>query len=340
MRQTLTHVILSAVCAALLTEAAGAAPLVSGTVTARNGTPLADVQVQVEISTAHTATPSDAQGRFQFDAATLFSPKELRSAGGLILKFSKSGFQPVNHMVPLAQGQVTSSIKVLLDPTGGSAALGPAEKKTLDQYAGAPGSTPLFLIPYSFSGLQTAEPKNLNEILRANLERVINTHVQSSRVAGSRTISMKLLPIEQGSDIDRMRTYGIYLNALGMITGYGVVETATGGSRSLGVTSTFLVVPEAEEVGAPILYVDDDVPADAVASPRLYKSLSKLWGRSAMLALGVKEFRQAVAGHDKTALSRIRGYLQEERAGIGPGDEALLSQLNILITAVDKELAR
>jgi hypothetical protein len=82
------------------------------------------------------------------------------------------------------------------------------------------------------------------------------------------------------------------------------------------------------------------MPAESVSSPRLYKHLSKLWGRSAVLALGVSELGKAKKNGDKEALQRIRSYLQAERAGAGPGDEALVTELNGLIAAVDKELAK
>jgi len=330
----------AAACACLAAGAASAGPLVSGKVSTRNGTPLPDVQVQVEIRTVRTAGQTDGQGNFQFDAAALFSAAELRDAAGLMLIFSKPGFESANKMVRLGTGQAPGPVVMQLDPTGGSAALAPAEKQTLDKYAAAPGSAPLFLIPYVLSGVPSADPKRVNETLRANLERVIVTHLQASTVGAAPPVSLKLLPIGQAADIDRMRAYGDYLKALGMITGYGAVEAAAGGASTLEVSSTFLVVPRADSVGAPVLYVDDNMPADSVASPRLYKHLSKLWGRSTVLALGVSEFGKAKASGDKEALKRIRKYLQAERAGAGPGDEALVTQLNGLIAAVDKELAR
>ena len=86
--------------------------------------------------------------------------------------------------------------------------------------------------------------------------------------------------------------------------------------------------------------MDDTVPPDRVASPRLYKYLSKAWGRSTVLAIGVSEYRQALAAHDKATLKRISQYLRSERKDAGPGDELLVSELNILIGAVDKELAK
>ena len=39
-------------------------------------------------------------------------------------------------------------------------------------------------------------------------------------------------------------------------------------------------------------------------------------------------------------LKRIGKYLKAERAGTGPGDEAIVSQLNVLIEAVNKELGK
>lgn len=319
----------------LFASGALAAPLVSGTVAARTGAPLADVQVQVEIRSVKTAGSTDLNGHFQFDAAKLFSPGELRDALGLMLMFSKPGFQPVNRLVHPRAGEV---VNVQLDPTGSGAGLAPADKEELDNYRATPGSAPLFLIPYSFAGIPSA--REVNDGLRANLERVIVTHLQGSGLGGSAMVALKLLPPSPGSDIDRMRAVGSYLDALGMITGMGEAEAGTGGSRTLRVSSTFLVVPRVEAVVAPVLYVDDDMPADSVTSPLLYTHLSKLWGRSTVLALGVSEFGKARAANDKKALTRIRTYLQAERAGAGPGDEALVSQLNTLITAVDKELAK
>lgn len=326
-----------ALAALTIASSAAAAPVVTGTIAARNGTPLADVQVQVEIRRVQDAGSSDAQGGFKFDAGALFSKSELRDGGALMLRFSKPGFSPANKLVRIAD-QPSITIKVQLDASGGSAALAPAEKQTLDKYAAAPGGAPLFLIPYSLSGV-AADAKNVNETLRANLERVIVTHLQASAVGSASAVSLKLLPIEQVSDIERLRSYGSYLNALGMITGYGAVEGESG-ARSLDVSSTFLVVPQAGASGAPILYVDDALPADSVASPRLYKHLSKLWGRSTVLALGVNQYRVALAASDKEALKRVRAYLQAERSGAGPGDEALVSQLSSLIQTIDRELAR
>jgi hypothetical protein len=336
----MNHFVFAAFCAWLLATEAAAAPLVTGTVTARNGTPLAEVTVQVELRTARTSTPTDAQGMFRFDAATLFPAADLRDASGLMLKFSKPGYQPANKLLRLVPGQAPAPVTIQLDAAGGSTALDAAEKQTLDKFAPAPGSTPLYLIPYALTGVTVPEPKSVNDALRANLERVIVTHVQASTVGGSPSLSLKLLPVERAGDVDRLRAYGTYLNALGVITGYGAVEPSAGGARSLVVSSTFLVVPQAEAVGAPVLYVDDDMPADSLASPRLYKRLSKLWGRSTVLALGISEFGKAKAARDKDALARIRKYLQAERAAAGPGDEALVSQLNALVEAVDKELAK
>ena len=328
------------VCASLCVGTARGAPLVSGTVTARNGTALTEVQVQVEIRDVKTISPTDAQGGFQFDAATLFSAGELRGAGGLMLKFSKPGYQSANKLLRLTPNQKPALVAIQLDPSTGSAALAPSDKQSLDKYAAAPGGTPLFLIPYALSGVNASDPMKVNEVLRANLERVIVTHLQASAAGGSAAISLKLLPMSDAGDIDRMRAYGAYLNALAIISGFGEVASTAGKKNTLAVSSTFLVVPQADLVAAPVLYVDDELPADQVSSPRLYQHLSKLWGRSAVLALGVSEFRKATASKDTDALKRIRKYLRSERAGTGPGDEALVSQLNILIEAVDKELGK
>jgi len=328
-----------AMCTLFLFNTVAAAPLVSGNVSTGNGIPLPDVRVQLEVrGVVRTAAYTDLRGGFQFDAAALSPAVELRDISGFMLLFSKPGFEPANKLVRI--NTTIGSVILKLDPSRGSATLPSAEKRKLDQYTAAPGSAPVFLIPYSITGVALTEPKKVNEMLRANLERVIVTHLQASQAGGSTSVSLKLLPVEPLSDIDRMRTYGSYLDALGIITGYGTVESAASGMLRVGFSSTFLVVPQTDDFRSPVLYVDDDVPLDSVTSPRLYKHLSKLWGRSTVLALGVREFGKAKASSDREAFTRIRKYLQAERSGAGPGDEALVSQLSALIVAVDRELAR
>ena len=108
--------------------------------------------------------------------------------------------------------------------------------------------------------------------------------------------------------------------------------------------SAFLVIPRSGPLSVPALYVDDSVPADSVDSPLLYRHLSELWGRSAVLALGVNELQSALRdpdpGRRREALKRIRGYLQAERSNAGPGNDALVSQLQGVIEVIDRELRR
>ena len=333
------HLICNAICASILAGTAAAAPLVSGTVTSPNGTPLADVQVEVESRTDQTVPQSDTQGYFQFDAAMLFAPGELRDAGALTLKFSKPGFNPAAKRVSIAEGSSPSPVKITLEPIGGSGAIPSTEKEALNKYVAGPGKTPLFLFPYKLRGFEAAELKVFNDNLLYNLDRVIKTYLQASGVSRSHAVSLMLLPIEQANNID-LHTYGTYLNALAMITGRGGMESAIDGSRSLEVTSTFQVVPQAETVGAPRLDVDDTVPPDRVASPRLSEHLKQSWGRYTVLAIGLSEYRQAVTDHDKESLKRIRQYLRSERKDAGRRDKVLVSELNILIGAVEKELAK
>ena len=100
MREALSRLSWTVACACLTVGAAGAAPLVTGKVSARNGTPLSGVQVQVEIRTVRTAGRTDDQGSFQFDVAGLFSTAELRDAAGLMLIFTKPGFESHQGVTP------------------------------------------------------------------------------------------------------------------------------------------------------------------------------------------------------------------------------------------------
>jgi len=329
--------------ALLAAAAARAEPTLAGTVTLRDGSPLAGVQVLLELRSRKPAARTDAQGRFAFDAATLFPAAELNAAPALTLVFTLPAHHEQVRVLRRVPGRAPAPVQVQLSPTGGAAALSAAERELLDRHVATPGSLPLYLVPYRLGGVTGADPQRVNQALRANLERVIVSHVQAAAPGRSTPVSLKLLPLAadaDSADIDRLRTYGTHLKALGMISGFGEVEATGGGERQLDVSSTFLVVPRAQDLAAPVLYVDDSMPADRVASPLLYRHLSKLWGRSTVLALALADFAQAKERADKPALQRIRDTLQAERADAGPGNELLLAQLEDLIVRVDAELAR
>lgn len=333
-------------CAASLVPTAATAQTISGKVTAgNNGAPLAGVGIKVEIRTLADAATTDGEGRFAIDLASLFSAAEIRDADGeFMLKFAKANFEPMNRLVRVAPGASAASVAVRLDAKRGSTHLDAKERQALDPYAAAPGSTPLFLLPYSLSGVPPDKLTHLNERLRWNLERLIVSHVQAAVSGEAGAVSLTLLPALRVNDTNHVRAYGSYLRALGVITGQGAVESQSGGGPALEVSSAFLVIPRSPAISVPALYVDDSVPADRVDSPRLYRHLSELWGRSAVLALGVKELSAALQDRDpasrRESLKRIRGYLQAERSNAGPGNDALVSQLQSVIAVIDGELRR
>lgn len=229
----------------------------------------------------------------------------------------------------------------MLSPKSDRTILDAVEQEKLRKALGTGARGPLFLVPYELpvtaAGLA---PETANERLRANLERVIVTYVQSTaRINTGGVISLTLLPIDVGKEVGRLQTYGTQLNALAIITGYGNLEGERGQEQML-VSSTYVVVPQVSSLDSPIFYVDDALPAGQLASPRLWEHLSKLWGRSTVLALGMREFRDAQASNNRDKLRQIRTYLQAERASAGPGNEQLLVQLNALLALVDKELVK
>jgi hypothetical protein len=221
----------------------------------------------------------------------------------------------------------------------GEAVLEPAERERLDRLVRGGARGPLFLVPYDLP----SEAANLGasastERLRANLERAIVTHVQSNPlISTGGAIGLSLLPLNAVKDVARLKSYGTHLKALAVITGFGALED-TGGRKQIVMSSTYVVVPTVAPLDSFVIYVDDTLPADQLASPRLQERLSKLWGRTTVLALGIHEFRDAKAGGDQTRLRRVRDYLRAERAGAGPGNDQFLAQLNRLIALLDQEI--
>lgn len=307
---------------------------------------LRDVQIQVEVGGVRKSVAlTDPQGRFIVNIGELFGEKEAKRAEAALLIFSKSGFLEVRRLLPLRSEQ-NPALEIGLTASGGITTLDPTEKEKLKRYVSPTGTGPLFLIPYDLSEVQVGvSPERMNERLRKNLERVIVTHVQAGPgMKATGLLSVILLPVSSSTDIQGLRAIGKYLKALGMITGYGSIEPG-GTAKKVLVSSTYIIIPHIEQMGGSVLYVDDAFPSELIASPRLWEELSKIWGRSTVLALAMREFnefKQVEINRDRDLkkLKELRSYLQAERANAGPGNEQLLIQLNAFLHIIDEELAK
>lgn len=327
---------LLALVAALGTSAFAQTDFFGRVVSGADGAPVAAVKVAAELRGVNRdAGTTDAEGRFRIDPSSLFGVQR-RIGEPFMLFFSKSGFLTVSRQLQI--GATPTEIRATLTPES-EAVLEPAERERLDRLVRGGARGPLFLVPYDLP----AEAANLSaaastERLRANLERAIVTHVQSnSLISTGGAVGLSLLPLDAVKDVARLKSYGAHLKALAVITGFGALEDS-GGRKQIVMSSTYVVVPTIASIDSFVIYVDDTLPADQLASPRLQERLSKLWGRTTVLALGMNEFRDARAAGDQARLRRVREYLRAERAGAGPGNDQFVTQLNRLIALLDREI--
>jgi hypothetical protein len=326
-----------AIVAVSFTRAAAQSPFSGRVISSADGAPLAGVELRAEYrGLQRAAATSDQEGRFRIDAVAVFATR-VKPGEPVMLSVAKPGFVGASKLVRIGD---TTEIRIEL-AAASDTALDLAERAKLEALLRAGARGALFLVPYQLpAGAGGLASDQLSERLRANLERAIVTHVQSSGLisTGGR-MALVMLPIEPGKDAARLKMYGAQLSALAVISGFGALEEV-GGRSQVVMSSTYVVVPQVPSLDSPIIYVDDVLPPEQLGSPRLWERLSKLWGRSTVVALGMREFREAQASGDRERLQKIRAYLVGERASAGPGNEQFLVQLNALIALVDKELAR
>lgn len=330
---------LIACAVAALAALPAAAQTVRGVVRAE-GKPLADVQVRVELDgRSRTAAAADAQGRYAIDLAALFGAPA-RPAGDLALRFDKPGFKPLARVLRVAEA-AARPLEVALLPESGKSTLAPEEEKKLEPLVTRVGTGPLVLVPYDLpADAFDTTAERLNERLRANLERLILTHVQAAlHGVDTSGLALKLLPVAGARDAAQLRAYGQFVNALAVVSGSG--DKAPDGADVL-VSSSYVIIPRTDAFQPPLVFVDDRVRANLLTSPELHRHLSKLWGRITVLAVAVRDLKEAGAIEDvaqrRAVQQRVRGYLVAERAAAGPGNEQLLPALNDLIAQIDKEL--
>lgn len=332
MRRRLSLALL--LCAALVPFSAPA-QTVSGTV--RGGAPLSSVAVQVELDGRPlTDVSTDAAGRFsfQFAAAT-------RSTSDVLVSFVKSGFRQASRS--LSVGAATARpLDIVLLPLTGEGAIPEDVKKVLDPRRTPEGTGPLMFVPYVLpAGAATGTAAELNLRLRTQLQRLILTHVQSVLPdADTRDVSLTELDVTAAADLERLRTYGEYVNALAMVSGLGIGE-GSGTAQTVELASSFVIIPRTQKFEPPVLTIVDIVPASSIGRMSLDQRMSKEWGRATVIALVVRDLKAAQSlapAERRAALKRVQRYLIDERATVGANEAVSARKLQQLLDQVNEEL--
>lgn len=315
-------------------------PLTGQVLHATNATPLVGVFVEVESyrRVQPLASPTDADGRFACDLATLFEPKELKTPA-LALYFSKPGFRKTVRVLqwPPRGTAADGLLTVPLEALGRTALLTPQQKTALQDKKSVHGQT-VYWLPYTFppTGL-TSQASLFNEHFPPHLKRTITRYLQA--LPGVPDISLQVLPLKlQTTDTEQMMAYGQYLNGLAMVSGQGSAPGNATTGDMMHVVSQYLIIPWLEELGINTIYIDDTVPTEELLSAQRVQTFHTFWGRSTLLALSVRGLLAGRLHRDKQAVVRARSYLIEELRDVGPGNDHLVSALRSVLRLVDRTL--
>lgn len=309
------------------------AQTISGVVRATG--PLPDVSILVEVNGRPLTTVStDAGGRFNFSLAPGTGP-----SSDLLMSFSKPGFGPATRLVS-ARDAAVRPVEIELLPRTGQGAISEEVRKILEPSITRVGTGPLIFVPYRLPADATlGTVKDINERLRMQLQRLILTHVQLSVLeADTREIALAQINVE-AADLERLRTYGEFVNALAMVSGLGIADS---GTRTIELASSFVIIPRAPQFDPPVLTIVDTVPAASIGRVALDQRMSKEWGRATVIALAVRNLKDAhgLSGEQKRAvLQKTERFLVAELSDVGASDQLSARKLQQLLEQVRRELS-
>lgn len=329
MRYRLTCCLLS--LAVLSSPFAARAQTVVGVVHATS--PLQGVSVQAELE-GHSLpqVSTGADGHFSLPLTGAKPSSDLR------LSFIKDGFRLQTIQGSVA-GASAKALDILLEPLTGQGAISSAERALWDPQRTAAGNGPLMFVPYSM-GPDAAQAADLNSRLQFQLQRLIVTRLQSV-LPPEKESQVALKPVTFNlADEDRLRTFGEYVNALGVVSGRGIGDSSAAGA-TIEFSSMFLFIPHSSQYEPPgIWYINEaPVPTASVGRVSLDAKLSKDWGRAVIIALATRDLKNAEAlpqAERAAALRKIRSYLIAERADVGSNEMQSAAALKQLIDLVNK----
>lgn len=142
-------------------------------------------------------------------------------------------------------------------------------------------------------------------------------------------------------DLERLRAYGEYVNALAMVSGLGIGE-GQGTDQTAELASSFVIIPRTETFQPPVLTIVDVVPAASIGRVSLDQRMSRKWGRATVIAIATRDLKagQALAPPQRrNALKRVPRYLISELADTGAKEALAAAKLNELLDEVNRELA-
>lgn len=301
----------------------------------RAAEPLREVSIQVEVNGRHLATlATTTAGEFSFALAPGTAP-----SSDVLMSFAKAGFAPATRLAS-ARDAAARPLEIELLPRTGQGAISDDVRKILEPAVTRVGTGPLVFVPYRLpAAAALGAAGELNERLRTQLQRLILTHVQLSVTdADTRDVALAQINVEAG-DLERLRTYGEFVNALAVVSGLGIADS---GAQTIELASSFVIIPRATQFEPPVLTIVDTLPAASIGRAALDQRMSREWGRATVIALAVRNLKdaQGLGGEQKRAvLQKTERFLVAELSDVGANDQLSARKLQQLLEQVRRELS-
>jgi hypothetical protein len=302
--------------------------------------------VGIAVQPIQDAAQTDAFGRFEIDLAKVVPNWSPGRKSSITLVFTKTGFENANSLLncETVDARKCANLTVTLVRTFDDVELDAAMKEGLKPMISRDGLT-LFLLPYDMVRQPDVNqvPDLRTESLMYGLHSSVNTHLQALVLDKGvpRPPDIGVKPVKEkvaATDTEKIKTWGMYLNALAMVGGSGVIRRDADGKGIADMSSTFTMIPKLQEFPS-VEEVKDNLPVELLNPSELSKQLSTTWGYRTTFALCLAEFKRAKSKGDRQGLERVRAYLMAERAQLKGNDERV-GQINEMLNLVDEELQR
>jgi hypothetical protein len=185
-------------------------------------------------------------------------------------------------------------------------------------------------------GTECECPKSKSEQIHCNIERHVYNHLMGKLSQFAKISVIAIKPNFETRDVDNLDYLGLYLNALGIITGDGSLVKHTGDERFLALKTTFLIPNRPTNMfSSRLKLITEEFPEEEFNNVHLAERLDEFWAHYTLLALAEREVN---ASRTRADYRRIIDYLREASHVAANADQK--KDLDTLIQRIRSEMEK
>jgi hypothetical protein len=282
---------------------------------------------------------TQSNGHFDLDFEQIFPEVDLNRST-ITLIFDKPGYDQLIMVLNTESDRENwDQLEIRLFKPQVIPAISAEEAKKIEKYMSQKGKT-LYLFPYYLAKANDSMKlhlfaQNLLDSITASLKTTI-------QAAPSVEMDVSIQPLSEisitSTNIEQHHQIGVFLNALGMISGMGEWLTDGHGKEEVYLRSNYVTIPAIERFRPGSVTIKDQFPSQLLNSLQLSAHLNKYWGHHTALAICVQEFRRAmVPSKNEDQLRTVEKLIIASRSQLSGDNPQLSAQFDKLLDVVIEE---